>query len=194
MILRSAIIIMCLTATYSWSQGYSGKFKVSENKVIYHFTLVNGSLRDPVYTIMEDTKHVNTMYLSDSVIFSDVDSLMVLYKKDSLLKHFQENFTGTYVEYKKNRMKLSAHRYGPCTDSTTDICETQRMNFYPNGKPYAQFYLKNGHPARSVVYYTSEGEVRKITDLSEYPAGEEVLIRNPWNFRMRKKMLRLTIQ
>lgn len=194
MILRIAVCVMCLMATYSWSQGYSGNFKVSDNKTIYHFTLVNGSLRDPVYTIVEDTRHVNTMYLSDSIILSDVDSMMVLYKKDSLLKHFLGNFEGTYVEYKKNRLKLSAHHYGPCTDSTAGICEDQRMNFYRNGKPYAQFYLKNGNPSRSVIYYTKEGEVDKITDLSEYPAGEEVLIKNPWDFRMRKKILRLMIR
>lgn len=188
------VILLCLTTTYSFSQGYTGSFKVADGTTIYHMTLTNGSLRDPVYTIVENTKHINTMYLSDTITITGVDSLTVFHKKDSLLRHFLENFQGTYVEYKKNRLKLSAHHYGPCTDSTTDICEDQRMNFYRSGKPYAQFYMKNGKPSRTVTYYTKEGEVYKITDLSEYTPGEEVFIRNPWDFRMKKKILLLTIQ
>lgn len=186
--------MLCLTTTYSFSQGYTGTFKVADGTTHYYITLANGSLRNPVYTIVEKTKHINTMYLSDSITISGVDSMTVFHKKDSLLQHFLGSFEGTYVEYKKNRRKLSAHHYGPCNDSMPDICEDQRMNFYPNGRPYAQFYMKNGLPTHAVTYYTKEGEVYKITDLSEYTPGEEVFIRNPWNFRMRKKILLLPIQ
>ncbi|AEA43350.1 hypothetical protein [Fluviicola taffensis] len=196
----ATFIIVCLTATYSWSQtelGYSGDFKVLDKNTTYHFTLVNGSLLHPVYTMIEDTKYINTMYLSDSMLLSGVDSMMIVHKKDSLLKHFIGNFEGTYVRYnKKGKMTVAMHLTKPLNSDVTfyNRREDLRMNFYPNGKPYAQFYLKNGSPSRNVIYFTRDGEIDQKVDLSQYRKGEEVLIQNPWDFRMKRKMLKILIE
>lgn len=72
--------------------------------------------------------------------------------------------------------------------------ESQRISFYPNGKPYTQFYLEKGQPARSVIYFTREGETDQVIDLSKHLPGEEVLIRNPWDFRMKRKQIRVLIK
>ena len=179
--------MVCFIATYSFSQGYSGSFQVSDKEETYYFTLADGKLLDPVYTIADGEKYIGTMYMSDSVWLSGIDSMTVIHQKDSLMKRFRQNFSGTYAEYtKKGKMLVAIH--------FTDCVEDQRMCFYPNGKPYAQFYVKNGNPSRSIAYFTQDGEIGKITDLSKYLRGEEVLVQNPWNFRMRKKMLKLTIE
>jgi hypothetical protein len=190
-------IAACWIGFTASSQGYSGDFTVSRDALTYHFTLTDGRLEHPVYTIADDTKYISTMYLPDSVVLLGIDSLMIVHKKDSLLKQFLENFSGTVAEYsKKGRMVVTRH-YSERLDSVTNLrvlSEDQRMNFYPNGKPYAQFYLKNGNPSRSVIYFTRDGETDHISDLSSYAKGEEVLIQNPWNFRMRKKMYKVTIE
>jgi hypothetical protein len=196
-IVKAITFMVCLTTTYSWSQtGYSGDFEVSDKKTIYHFTLVNGSLIAPVYTMIEDTKYINTMYLGDSVLLSGVDSIMIVHKKDSLLKQFKDNFEGTYVKYtKKGRKTVAMHLTKPLNSTSFYNCwEDIRMNFYLNGNPYTQFYVKNGHPSRSIIYFTKDGEIDKIVNLSQYTVGEEVLIQNPWDFRMRKETLRVLIE
>ena len=194
------LILLIFTTTYSWSQtGFSGDFEVSEKNQIYHFTLVNGSLVDPVslYTIQEDQNYISGMYLSDSILLSGIDSMMIMHKKDSLLKQFTSNFEGTYAGYnKKGRMTVAMHLTKPLNQNTAFYSrfEDLRMNFYPNGKPYALFYVKNGRPSKRVIYFTRDGEVDNTIDLSQYVKGEEVLIQNPWDFRMRKKMLSVLIE
>ena len=197
MSLRIILVAFFLTAMNSWSQGYTGNFTVSDTKTTCHFTLVEGKQVDGVYTIDEGTKHIHTMYLPDSAFLSGIDSLTIVHKKDSLLKHFLLHFSGTYAEYTKSGRKLVVMQLSEAPDSTTSFytsTETQRMTFYPGGKPYAQFYVENGQPARSVIYFDREGETKHISDLSQYAKGEEVLIQNPWDFRMRKKMLKVVIQ
>ena len=197
MILRIFLFISSLSAASSWAQGYSGDFQVSDTKTNYHFTVVDGSLTDAVYTIDQGTKHIHAMYLADSVLLSGIDSLTIVHKKDSLLKHFLLHFSGTYVEYNKNGRMLVAMQLAEAPDpgkSFYKSAEKQRMNFYPNGNPYAQFQVENGQPSRSVIYFTRDGETDFITDLSLYQKGEEVLIQNPWDFRMRKKMLKVVIE
>ncbi len=195
--LRIILAVFVLAALDSWSQGYSGNFQVSDTKTTYHFTLVDGKLVDGVYTIDEGTKYIHTMYLPDSLLLSGIDSLTIVHKKDSLLKHFLLHFSGTYAEYTKSGRKLVVMQLSETPDLTKSFytsTETQRMNFYPNGNPYAQFYIENGTPAHSVIYFDREGETKHISDLSQYAKGEEVLIQNPWDFRMRKKMLKVVIQ
>jgi hypothetical protein len=197
MSLRIISVVFVLAALDSWSQGHTGTFKVSDTKTTYHFTLKDGNVTDAVYTIDEGMKHIHTMYLPDSAFLSGIDSLTVVHKKDSLLKHFLLHFSGTYAEYTKSGRKLVVMRLSEAPDSTQSFytsTETQRMNFYPNGNPYAQFNVENGIPARSVIYFTRDGETDFISDLSQYAKGEEVLIQNPWDFRMRKKMLKIVIQ
>lgn len=88
MISKVAFLICCLTTIYSRSQGYSGDFAVTDKQTVYHFTLVNGSLIDPVYTIKDETKYIHTMYLADSTLLAGIDSMLTGNKKDSLLRQF----------------------------------------------------------------------------------------------------------
>lgn len=197
MVLHIVNCMICFVSFYSFSQGYSGNFEVSDKNRVYHFTFLNGTMNRPVYTILEETTYINSMYLADSIVLIGIDSVMVTAKKDSLLNRFLSRFSGTYVEYsKKGRMVAASYYPRPTTLDSAFYkpTEDQRMNFYPNGKPYAQFYQKNGHPARSIVYYTRDGEVEQITDLSQYAAGEQVQIQNPYDFRMRRKKLKIVIE
>ncbi len=197
MTLRIASFIICLTTTYSFSQGYSGNFKVSDKNRVYHFTLLDGKLQNPVYTIVEETEYINSMYLADSSVLSGIDSMTIVNEKDSLLKQFLGNFSGTYAEYNKKGKMVAASYYPESTnlvEASHELSEDQRINFYPNGNPYAQFYQKNGHPSRSIIYFTRDGEVDKIMDLSKYAVGEDVLIQNPYDFRLRRKMLKIVIE
>jgi hypothetical protein len=197
MVSRIINCLVCFASFYSLSQGYSGNFEVSDKNRVYHFTLLNGRMNNPVYTILEETTHINSMYLTDSIVLLGIDSITATSKKDSLLNRFLANFSGTYAEYnKKGRMVAASYYPKPTTLDSAFYrpTEDQRMNFYPNGSPYAQFYQKNGHPARSVVYYTRDGEIDHITDLSKYVAGEQISIQNPYDFRLRKKMLKIVIE
>lgn len=195
--LRMIAWILCLVTMDSFSQGYSGNFEVSSNNRVYHFTLVDGKLKNPVYTIIEGTEYIDMMYLVDSAVLSGVDSLMTVHQKDSLLKQFLSHFSGTSAQYNKKGIIIAASYYPQPTD-LDDIkihsSADQRMNFYRNGAPYAQFYQKNGWPSRSVVYFTRDGEIEKITDLSQYPPGEEVAIQNPYDFKLRKETIKIIIQ
>lgn len=197
--MKILITFVYLMATYSWSQtGYSGDFEVSEKNQTYHFTLVNGSLLDPVslYTIQGDKKYISEMYLSDSILLFGIDSMLVVYKKDSLLKQFTSNFEGTYAEYnKKGRMTVAKHFIKPLNQTAFySRSEDLHMSFYPNGKPYALFYVKNERPSKRIIYFARDGETDQTIDLSQYLKGEEVLIQNPWDFRMRKKIFKVLIE
>ena len=197
MVLRMINCLIYLQSFYSLSQGYSGNFEVTDKNRVYHFTLLNGALDNPVYTVLEETTYINSMYLADSMVIIGVDSLTISAKKDSLLNRFLANFSGTYAEYnKKGRMVAASYYPKPTTLDSAFYkpTEDQRMNFYPNGNPYAQFYQKNGHPARSIVYYTRDGEIDHITDLSQYAAGEQVVIQNPYDFRKRKEKLKIVVE
>ncbi|WP_294671096.1 hypothetical protein [uncultured Fluviicola sp.] len=197
MVSRIVNCLICFVSLHSFSQGYSGNFEVSDKNRMYHFTLLNGRMNNPVYTILDETTHINSMYLSDSIVLSGIDSITVSSKKDSLLNRFLANFSGTYAEYnKKGRMVVASYYPKPTTLDSAFYkpTEDQRINFYPNGNPYAQFYQKNGHPARSIVYYTRDGEIDHITDLSQYAEGEQVVIQNPYDFRKRKETLKIVIE
>lgn len=197
MSLRIAGLICCLITTPSFSQGYSGNFEVLHQNRTYHFTLQDGELKNPVYTILDDTEYIYSMYLADSIVLSGIDSLTAVQQKDSLLKEFLSHFIGTYAEYNKKGRMIAASYYPVLTDlddASYQSSVDQRMNFYPNGQPYAQFYQKNGRPARSIVYFTRDGEIEEITDLSQYKAGEEVVIRNPYDFRKRKETIKIVIE
>lgn len=195
--LRVISWVLCLVTIDSFSQGYSGNLEVSSGNKVYHFTLLEGKLRNPVYTIIEGTEYIDMMYLSDSAVLSGVDSLMTVHQKDSLLDRFLGHFSGTSAQYTKKGIIISASYYPQATD-LDDIrnhsAADQRMSFYRNGSPYAQFYQKNGWPFRSVVYFTRDEEIEKITDLSQYPPGEEVSIQNPYDFRLRKETIKIIIQ
>lgn len=197
MSVRIILVAFVLFTVNSWSQGYSGDFQVSDTKTTYHFTLKEGNVTEAVYTIDAGTKFIHAMYLPDSAFLSGIDSLTIVHKKDSLLKHFLLHFSGTYAEYNKNGRMLVAMQLAEVPDSTKSFyssTEKQRINFYPNGNPYAQFHVENGQPARSVIYFTRDGETDFIKDLSQYAKGEEVLIQNPWDYRLRKKMLKVLIE
>lgn len=197
MVSRIVNCLICFVSLYSFSQGYSGNFEVSDKNRVYHFTLLNGKMNNPVYTILNETTHINSMYLTDSIVLFGIDSITAISKKDSLLNRFLANFSGTYAEYNKNGRMVAASYYPKPTTLDSAFykpTEDQRINFYPNGNPYAQFYQKNGHPARSIVYYTRDGEIDHITDLSKYAAGEQVVIQNPYDFRKRKETLKIVIE
>ncbi len=195
--LRMIVWMLCLVAVDSFSQGYTGNFEVSSSNRVYHFALSEGKLKNPVYTIVEGTEYIDMMYLADSAVLSGVDSLMIVHQKDSLLKQFLSHFSGTSAQYSKKGIIIAASYYPQPTD-LDDIknhaSADQRMNFYRNGRPYAQFYQKNGWPFRSVVYFTREGEIDKITDLSQYAPGEQVTIQNPYDFKLRKETIKIIIQ
>lgn len=197
MVLRIVNCLVCLVSFYSLSQGYSGTLEVSDKNRVYHFTFLDGKLKNPVYTSLPETTYITSMYLSDSIVLSGIDSITFTTKKDSLLNRFLANFSGTYAEYtKKGRIVTASYYPKPTTLDSAFYkpTEDQRINFYPNGNPYAQFYQKNGHPARSIIYYTRDGEVDHITDLSQYAAGEQVVIQNPYDFRKRKEKLKIVIE
>lgn len=194
---RIAGLMACLITTPSFSQGYSGNFTVTDQNRTYHFTLQDGELKNPVYTVLDDTEYIHSMYLTDSIVLSGIDSLTAVQQKDSLLKEFLNHFSGTYAEYNKKGRMIAASYYPVPTDlddASYQSSVDQRMNFYPNGQPYAQFYQKNGRPARSIVYFTRDGEIEEITDLSQYKTGEEVVIRNPYDFRKRKETIKIVIE
>ncbi len=195
--LRMIAWMLCLVTTHSFSQGYSGNFEVPSNNRVYHFALSEGELKNPVYTIIEGTEYIDMMYLADSAILSGVDSLMTVHQKDSLLKQFLSHFSGTSAQYNKKGIIIAASYYPQPTD-LDDIknhsSADQRMNFYRNGRPYAQFYQKNGWPFRSVVYFTRDGEIDKLIDLSKYAPGEQVAIQNPYDFKLRKETIKIIIQ
>lgn len=199
MMTRVVLFLMSLTAFASWSQsGYSGDFKVSDTKTIYHFTLVNGSLEDPVYTMKEGTEYIYMMYAADSVLLSGVDSITVMHKKDSLLRRFLENFSGTYAQYtKKGKLIHARHIIQRLSPNGTSYVQSDdiRMVFFPNGKPYSQFYVKNGQPVRSIHFFSREdGNLEETVDLGQYKPGTEVLIQNPWDYRMRNKTIKIIIE